>query len=246
MVAITGLLDALAILTRIPLFSSSRDLDCPGRWTLAWFPLVGGLFGAIWMIWLQDIPGLSLPLRAIGALSSEIILTGGLHWDGWGDVFDGWAAGAARRDDARKDPRIGTAGVLWIVLAAMAFVALWLQLGRAPQAGVVVFMAPVLARTAIAVGVARGKTSERSQLAKWLQEHVNPLGAMVGAIVTMVMITGFWGWPGILGIVIIAALDYLFIGYWLRFYGGLNGDILGATVIFTELSSLSVGLWLWR
>jgi adenosylcobinamide-GDP ribazoletransferase len=98
-VALTGFFDALAILTRIPV--PKGETQSQKSWALAWFPVVGALFGALWMVWLQDVPSLSVTLRAVGALATEILLTGGLHWDGWADVFDGWAAPREKRDEAR-------------------------------------------------------------------------------------------------------------------------------------------------
>ncbi|SMC01839.1 cobalamin-5'-phosphate synthase [Sulfobacillus thermosulfidooxidans DSM 9293] len=244
MVIITGLFDALSILTRIPLSGESEWTT--RTWALAWFPVVGALFGALWMIWFQLFPGLPISLRAVGALTTEIILTGGLHWDGWADVFDGWAARAEKRDQARKDSRIGTIGVLWVVLAVAAFIGLWVQVDVIQGARVIVFMAPVLARTAIAVGLAVIPASSQSQLAKWTQDHVNARGAVIAVMITLAVIAGFWGWKGILGLGIIAVGDTLFLEYWRRLFNGLNGDVLGATVIFTELLSLSVGIGLWR
>ena len=240
----TGFFDALSILTRIPV--PKGETQSQKSWALAWFPVVGALFGALWMVWLQDVPSLSVTLRAVGALATEILLTGGLHWDGWADVFDGWAAPREKRDEARKDSRIGTVGVLWLILGIVGFVGLWKNVVFVYGDALIIFMAPVIARTAIAAGLALMPVSENSQLAHWFKETVNPLGAWIAVVITFIIAQALWGWLGILGLGLMAGLIGLFMAYWSRFFRGINGDVLGATVIFTELASMAVGLWLWR
>ncbi|MCL4496192.1 MAG: adenosylcobinamide-GDP ribazoletransferase [Firmicutes bacterium] len=245
MVALTGLFDALAILTRIPV-PQSGETRPQKSWALAWFPVVGALFGALWMIWLQDVPTLSVTLRAIGALATEVLLTGGLHWDGWADVFDGWAAPAQKRDEARRDSHIGTVGVLWLILGVVGFVGLWKGVAFVYGDAVIVFMAPVIARTAIAAGLAFMPVSDSSRLAGWFKETANPRSAFIAVVITAVIAEALWGWRGLAGLALIAGLVGMFMGYWSHFFRGVNGDVLGATVIFTELASMTIGLWLWR
>ncbi len=198
------------------------------------------------MVWLQDVPTLSITLRAVGALATEILLTGGLHWDGWADVFDGWAAPKTRRDEARKDSRIGTIGVLWLILGVVGFVSLWKSVAFVYGDAMIIFMAPVIARTAIAAGLAFIPVSDQSQLARWFKQSVNPKSAVLAIIVTVAVAQGLWGWMGLVGLGLVAGLASLFMAYWNHFFEGINGDVLGATVIFTELASMTVGLWLWR
>ncbi len=212
-----------------------------------WFPVIGGIFGVIWVAWLLWIPDLNIFLRALGAVVSEVMLTGALHWDGWADVFDGWGASPDRREMARKDPRMGTMGVLWLIIALMAMIFLWsadFRLVLWP----VYFLAPVLARTVASLAVAFAPASEQSQLARWLHQRTASTGALVALFLTVGVTLVLLGPRGLAALSLVALLSFLFVRYWTQMYSGMNGDILGASVIFTEIVTLCLGLvpWFWR
>lgn len=109
---------ALVLLTRLPLPRLPESaFAAPARATWA-YPLVGltvGLIAAgIW--WLA----FTLPVTLTAGLSllALILLTGALHEDGLADTVDGLWGGHThtRRLEIMKDSRIGTYGVLALVL----------------------------------------------------------------------------------------------------------------------------------
>ncbi|WGF87006.1 adenosylcobinamide-GDP ribazoletransferase [Marinivivus vitaminiproducens] len=115
---------AIAFLTRLPV--PLRDDDA--RLSLAdaadLFPLVGVLVGAVGagVFTLASLCHLGSLPAGILTLAAMVMITGGLHEDGMADVADGFGGGASRERKLAimRDSRIGTYGVLVLVLALQA------------------------------------------------------------------------------------------------------------------------------
>jgi len=124
-------LNSIGFLTiiRIPSRFCYRDGFSPA---LPYFPLTGLLIGAVMALvfWLTSLV-LPILVSAILAIGIEVILTGGLHYDGIADVSDGIFSGQ-RDPDAilaiMKKSDIGSFGVIAIVFALLLKVSLVLGL----------------------------------------------------------------------------------------------------------------------
>lgn len=110
---------AVQFLTRIP---TPRLDDFEPDWTTRaarYFPLVGLLVGAACAAVFWGAGKLwSGPVAAVLAVGAGILITGGFHEDGLADTADGLGGGqtAARRLAIMKDSRVGTYGVLALLL----------------------------------------------------------------------------------------------------------------------------------
>lgn len=114
-------LNILQFLTRI---SIKNDLgyDPHMERGIVYFPVVGGLIGLILVVangafeWIFS--GIdNIYLQACLVLLLEVVLTGGLHIDGFGDTFDGFFSYRPKDRilEIMKDPRLGTNSLLAIV-----------------------------------------------------------------------------------------------------------------------------------
>ncbi|MBP7332987.1 MAG: adenosylcobinamide-GDP ribazoletransferase [Firmicutes bacterium] len=109
-----SILFALQHLTRLPLPYVSFDEASCGRAT-AFFPLAGVLIGAIMaaMVWAA---GWYLPvqLQASLLIVLMVVLTGGIHLDGFMDSIDGLFSGRRREKklEIMRDSRVGAFGVI--------------------------------------------------------------------------------------------------------------------------------------
>lgn len=95
------------------------------RFMLAFFPLVGlvvGLFGSVWG-YVADLLSVSSLLQGIGFLCIPILLTGGIHLDGFCDTSDALASNAPpeRKQEILKDPQIGAFAAIYLVIYAIAY-----------------------------------------------------------------------------------------------------------------------------
>lgn len=113
------ILCAVQFLTRVP---TPRLEGFQPDWTTRaarYFPLVGLLVGAVcaavfwgaFKVW-------GGPVAAILAIGVGVLLTGGFHEDGLADTADGLGGGQtrAKRLSIMKDSRVGTYGVLALIL----------------------------------------------------------------------------------------------------------------------------------
>ncbi|TAG28308.1 MAG: adenosylcobinamide-GDP ribazoletransferase [Rhodobacterales bacterium] len=109
-----------ALLTRLPV-PDHAPRGAASAW--AW-PVVGAVLGAIAAgfasaaLWLGLTPG----VVAAGVLALGALMTGGLHEDGLSDTADGLFGGwtRERRLEIMKDSRVGSYGVLALVLVTLA------------------------------------------------------------------------------------------------------------------------------
>jgi adenosylcobinamide-GDP ribazoletransferase len=218
---------AVALLTRLPVRTNGRS---PGA---AAFGVVGALLGlaaAGPALVFAPLPG------AVLALAVLAIASGALHLDGLADTADALAAptpDAAER--ARRDPRVGPAGAVAIVLtlateaAALADVAAGSQL---VAAGVLVAAAAGSRAAATLAPFAAG--SPRPGFGQWFAERTTPVDAIVAttsaiavAVLASLVIRG--PAPGVAALVAMAAgvLVAAIVG---RLRDGLDGDGCGTVV----------------
>lgn len=109
--------EALALLSRLPLpRHRRRGAAAAWAWPIAGI-VVALLAGALAALGL----GLGVPaeIAAGFTLAAQVALTGGLHEDGLADTADGFWGGTApaRRLEIMKDSRIGSYGVIALVLS---------------------------------------------------------------------------------------------------------------------------------
>ena len=114
---------AFMLLTRLP--AGRLGLFVPELAAAKWaFPLaglvVGGISAGIY-IGLQVL-GLPAGLAAVLALAAGMFVTGGLHEDGLADCADGFGGGQTQEQklEIMKDSRVGSYGVLALILVIAA------------------------------------------------------------------------------------------------------------------------------
>ena len=111
---------AFSLLTRLPVGQIEGQVPPLAASGWAW-PLVGAVVGAIMALaggvglWL----GLPPVMVAILSLAAGAWVTGAMHEDGLADVADGFGGGRdrARKLEIMRDSRVGSYGVLALILA---------------------------------------------------------------------------------------------------------------------------------
>jgi len=111
---------AIVFFTRVPAGGFPYH-DAEWRRAAGWFPLVGVVVGLLAAgVWLLARP-LGAAVAATMAVTATILVTGGLHEDGLADTADalGGASDRGRLFEILKDPRVGTFGVLALLLSLL-------------------------------------------------------------------------------------------------------------------------------
>jgi adenosylcobinamide-GDP ribazoletransferase len=241
---------ALGFLTRLPVPGAGSL--APGALARAavWFPLVGVLVGAA-LGGTRLLADLALsPLAAtVLAVAVAIALTGGLHEDGLGDTADGLGAHASRerRLEIMRDSRLGTFGVLAVVLAVLLAVALLASLdGEACLRAAIA--AHALARwsmLAVAAFSPPARAAGDGPSAGALL-RVGPLRlAVATAIAVGAAFAAAGPGPGLVALGAAALAGAALAGWATRAVGGVTGDVLGAVGKAAELGCLVALAALW-
>ncbi len=227
---------ALSLLTILPAYPD-WDAAVPLGRAMAFYPLIGlGIGGLLvgWaslLGWAMSGPAFA-PLRSALILALWVVLTGGLHLDGWGDACDALLSSgdAARRLAILRDPRMGSFGVIGIALILMAkWAALQAEAGRSP-----LVLSPVLARWAVVWAAAGWPAARPGGMGDRFRRGLRRRHLLIASLIALAVASGM-GISG--GIAALAAL--LTAGGVARFahgrLGGLTGDIYGAIIEGVEL-----------
>jgi adenosylcobinamide-GDP ribazoletransferase len=199
----------------------------------AWaFPIVGAFIGLLLVAACWILSGhLSSSLVAIVVVSLWVVLTGGLHLDGWTDCWDALAASVPpeRRLEILKDSRLGTFGAVALILL------LAVKMGSIAQPGfplIMLFLAPIISRGIMVIAVHGSEHRGAGMAAQFLS-------GVDSRAIQWVAILGFGpallaGWIGMWAL----AGAYLGAVCFRRFaqarLGTINGDVIGAICELAE------------
>ena len=229
---------AVGFLTRLAP-ARIADEETLGR-SIRWFPVVGFCLGIVlavpFVLGLGDgFPG----FQAWFWLGAAMVLTRGLHWDGWVDLCDAWGSGAggARFWEVLKDSRMGAFGAMGLVMGLAGFLVILPEIFLRREWGLLIW-APVLGRSAAVILAWRVRELARPGLAAiFLSAVTKRRAALVAGLALAVGIACVsWSVLFLAGLVCCAGL--FFLSRLARLRGGVNGDFLGVAIVWGELSVL--------
>lgn len=208
--------------------------------SLRHFTLVGLIIGCLATIPLHILFGTShANAQAWIWVALSIWLTRALHWDGWADLWDAW--GSCAQGDRfwaiMKDSHIGAFGVIGLVMGLAGQLLFAGELISSPLWTTLIW-APAFGRAAASLIASLGTAPSTSTLGKLFLAGASPGVVVVQTISALIVGIALCGIKPVVFTIIIAGFGvYAFVSL-SRKQGGLNGDFLGATVIWGELSAL--------
>ena len=231
--------EAVSLLTRLPVASSgARGVQAGWAWPLAGalVALIAGVTGGI-----AAALGLPTTLAATLVLAVMVILTGAMHEDGLADCADGFWGGwtSERRLEIMNDSRIGTYGVVALVLSLLAR---WAAIVALMQAGsyldVLVAVAalsrvPMLAQMWALPAARAGGLSDRTG-------RPDPEAVGLAAVVGLLLALLVSGFVALAAACAVALAAFGLTRLALAKIGGQTGDVLGATQQLCEMAGLAV------
>jgi adenosylcobinamide-GDP ribazoletransferase len=236
-----GFVAGVSFLTRIPVFADVGDRDIAA--SIAWFPVVGALIGAlsgaVYLLASRAWPALVSSLLAVGA---SIALTGAFHEDGLGDTADAFGAASTGRDPhpVLKDPRMGAFGVVALVLVIGLRVALVASL--TPRAGALALIAAHALARGVSAAVVVSAPSAGGGLGSSYAALAPTWRGVVAAIVGVAIASICIGIAAPVALVLATCAAWL-QGRWAeRTLGGVSGDVLGSIEQSGELITLLVAV----
>lgn len=238
MLFFTSFLASLSFMTRLGPARIYDDKTVAA--TIGWFPVVGLIIGTIVTLpFALGVLGGQPWVQAWLVVGGSLTLTRALHWDGWADLFDGWGSGARgeRFWTIVKDSRNGAFGVLAMVMGIAGQIILLHQALAAQAYGVVVF-AFIMGRTVSVCTAYTGRHLTRDGQGRlFLSGATTP---MVLLVIIQTLCAALFVQPLIflLPTALLAGLGIMEMALLARTHGGMNGDFLGAAVIWGEISTL--------
>jgi len=247
----TDLKTGLAFCTRLPIQAPGTSL-AQAAWT---FPLVGavvGMIGAL-VFWLGM--SLSLPplVSASLAVAATALVTGCLHEDGLADTADGFGGGAnaERSLEIMRDSRIGTYGVVALILSFLLRVGAVASLaGLAGLAGSgLAALALIGAHAGARAGLPFFMRAVPAARADGLSAGAGTptVGAATGAallgLLALALCLGVGA--GLLAALLVVAGVIAMARLTLKKIGGQTGDVLGAVEQIGEVLILLTAAALW-
>ncbi len=236
---------ALALYSKLPVPQVEWNKQSMA-YALAFFPLVGCVCsaGLLAWCWLADAFALGNVLFAAGCTLVPILITGGIHIDGFCDVSDALSSWQTkeRRLEILKDSHIGAFALICTGCYLLAYFACWTEIK--PTMSAICFAAVIypLCRTLSGLGIANLRCAKSSGLAATFANNADRRGVTVVLAVWLVLLAvlllDMSIFCGLLGLAV-AALSF---GYYrlsaYRNFGGINGDLAGWFLQNLELSWL--------
>ena len=238
---------AFQFLTQLPLSQVPYDPNALSR-SAKFFPLVGaviGVLGSVLYLWLvRHVPA---AVAALLTLALFVLVTGGLHEDGFADVADAFGGGWGREQILAilKDSRIGTFGTLALLVSVGLRL---LLLANLPLDRFTAYLisGQVLCRwTALPLGYALPSAREPSSPSQGarLANQISIGSLAIGSVLTVIIVAYLlrWSvWSPITSILVVTGASGLY--YWRRI-GGMTGDCFGATNQLAEIAVYLCGVW---
>jgi adenosylcobinamide-GDP ribazoletransferase len=216
------------------------------RLSIAFLPLAGVLIGGAvwgWQI-LCRILGFSPVLFAAVAALLPLLITGGIHMDGYCDTID---ALAAQKDKTRaleilKDPHTGAFAVIWLCAYLLACFAALHELSLCGD-GAGPGFAYVLSRCFAALNALTMPNARKDGLlAAFTQKADRRAAAVILTLFTALGLAGLlwaFSWRGLAGLAFCVVVTAWYRRMAIRRFGGATGDTTGYHLQITELALLA-------
>jgi adenosylcobinamide-GDP ribazoletransferase len=238
-----SLLAAIQFLLLSPAFVrrafTARELGA----ATAFYPLVGLLLGAL-LVAADFLLGYLFPLQVRSALvlALWVVLTGGLHLDGFLDTCDGLLGGSTpeRRLDIMRDERVGAYALAGGVILLLT---LFSSLGAITTSRwVVLLLAPILGRWGIALAVVSFPYARRTGLGRDIKDHAG-IPQLAFATFTTLVIAGMLAlllrtYSPLIALAVAALICWLGARFIMKRIPGMTGDTYGALNMLIEAGVL--------
>lgn len=236
---------ALQFLTVLPIKIKSEVKERDFGNSLLYFPVIGILIGLVLCtaVFLLSV----LPNLVVGViiLIISIVITGGIHLDGFVDTCDGFYGSKPKEKilEIMRDSRVGTMGVAGVVCLLLLKFTLIVSIPREILWRVLIMMV-VFARWCQVLACYMSKYARKEGKAKYFIEHAGKKEVFAGILLTSGLFFLLMQIKGIILFFICMFPILLFINRIKRKIGGMTGDTIGAVNEIAEVLILLFCLFL--
>ena len=228
-----------SFLTIIP--TTNSNLETIAKYMYI-FPIVGILIGLIIGSFALGISLFLDPLIvALLVVAGLAIITGIHHTDGLADFADGLMTKGSKEKKlkAMKDVSTGTAGIVSIVLYVVGLI-LALSLMDGYQLFTAILLSEILAKFAMVLQAALGKSAVTGSNSPFVQIMKDKKRLFLASAITLIPVIVLGGTVGAIAFAAIITITIFIVAISTKSFGGITGDVLGATNELARLSSIIV------
>lgn len=232
---------ALSMYSRIPVPRVGWEKENM-RYAMCFFPMIGVVIGAVMYLagWLLDKTSVGGLFRGVVFTLIPIIITGGIHMDGFMDTMDALGSWGDREKklEILKDSHAGAFAILGMGCYLMWSVAVWSELPA--EVLRVCGVSFVLSRALSGFSVVTFPAARNSGLLKMFQDGAQKkvvritMCLYVAAAVIMMAVMNARAMTGAVTGVMIAFLYYIVVSR--KQFGGVTGDLAGFFLETAELA----------
>lgn len=230
---------ALQFLTILPVKVKSKVEKNDFGASLLYFPLVGFLIGLLLVLSAFALSSFPSLLKAAIILIISIIVTGGIHLDGFADTCDGFYGNNPKEKilEIMRDSHIGTMGVAGVVSILLLKFSLIASFPEGSLWKTLLLMA-VFSRWAQVMACFGSSYARQEGKAKYFIEHATKKEFFVGFLFTLALFCVFLKLNGLILFFASLLSAFLFMQYIKKRIGGMTGDTIGGLSEFTEVTVL--------
>ncbi len=207
------------------------------------FPLCGGIIGIIvGLVALLSSTFLPQYITSFLVLVTLIIITGIHHIDGLADFADGLMIKGDRESKrkAMSDPIVGSAGATALIINFIGLFTALSYYDSSIKLFYAIIVSEIIAKYVMVVQASIGDSAWSGFSSSFTIEMKKGSKIVISAVISILLVFVIEGMMGLLtlGIVIIIGLIIYIISY--KSFGGVSGDVFGASNEISRLSSLLI------
>lgn len=239
----SSIISVFSFLSIIPTSRGSLfDLNIIAR-NMHYFPVCGGIIGLIiGLVALLSSTFLPQYFASLIILVTLTVVTGVHHIDALSDFADGIMKKGDRQSKhkAMTDPYVGSAGASAIIISFIGLYVAVLNFDSPIKLFYAIIVAEIISKYVMVMQASIGTSAWSGLSSPFTIEMKKRAKVIISIIITVVLIFIIEGIMGLLtlGIVIIIGLILLVISY--KNFGGVSGDVFGASNEISRLSALLI------
>lgn len=240
---------ALQFLTILPVKVKSKIMGEDFGKSLLYFPIIGALIGVILAVAAVFFGFLPNMVKAVLILITSVILTGGIHLDGFADTCDGFYGNRPKEKvlEIMRDSRIGVMAVAGLVTLLLLKFSLIASLPNEVLWKALIVMA-VFSRWTQGLACGNSVYARKEGKAKYFIEYASKRDVFIGGLFSLALFILLMQIKGIILFLVSAPMIFLFLQYIKKKIGGMTGDTIGAAsevaeVLILLFFSIIINIW---
>ena len=228
-----------SFLTIIP--TSNSDLNSIAK-NMYLFPIVGIVIGLV----IGSLGyGLSLYLEplivSLVVVASLAVITGIHHTDGLADFADGLMTKGTKekKRKAMKDLSVGSAGIFSIVLYAIGMI-IALSFSSGMELFKIILLSEIMAKFSMVLMAGLGNSASIGSNSPFMDSMKDKKRLLIAGIITIIPLIVIGEMNGLIVFASGIVVTMFLVGLSTKSFGGITGDVMGASNELTRLSSLLI------